>query len=254
MQEEKKMDNVEEQKVESTETATQTTSQEDIFSEIFGQKEEQFVATTEPEPEINPESNPSDVQDTSDPKSESDSYRYWQSEADKRSAEVELLKSQVSDLMKGQQSPEAKPAEKETVKLEKPVKPRKPADYDHSEALADSESESGKFLAKQEQYLDEITSYMTSVEEQREEQSRVQHILIETSEIRSPKQAKDLIYELFERSKEEDLGILGETSLKAPKNDRMAVHVFGGSLFWTRVVSVPFGGFNSICLCFAHME
>jgi len=174
MQEEKKMDNVEEQKVESTETATQTTSQEDIFSEIFGQKEEQFVATTEPEPEINPESNPSDVQDTSDPKSESDSYRYWQSEADKRSAEVELLKSQVSDLMKGQQSPEAKPAEKETVKLEKPVKPRKPADYDHSEALADSESESGKFLAKQEQYLDEITSYMTSVEEQREEQSRVQ--------------------------------------------------------------------------------
>ena len=41
-----------------------------------------------------------------------------------------------------------------------------------------------------------------------EEQSRVQHILIETSEIRSPKQAKDLIYELFERSKEEDLGIL----------------------------------------------
>ena len=41
-----------------------------------------------------------------------------------------------------------------------------------------------------------------------EEQSLVQHILIETSEIRSPKQAKDLIYELFERSKEEDLGIL----------------------------------------------
>ncbi len=41
-----------------------------------------------------------------------------------------------------------------------------------------------------------------------EEQSLVQHILIETSEIRSPKQAKDLIFELYERAKEEDLGIL----------------------------------------------
>tara|TARA_Y100000591_G_C21498647_1_gene528801 strand:- start:142 stop:678 length:537 start_codon:yes stop_codon:yes gene_type:complete len=41
-----------------------------------------------------------------------------------------------------------------------------------------------------------------------EEQSLIQHILIETSEIRSPKQAKDLIFELYERAKQEDLGIL----------------------------------------------
>ena len=41
-----------------------------------------------------------------------------------------------------------------------------------------------------------------------EEQSLVQHILIETSEIRSEKQAEDLINDLFDRAQKEDLGIL----------------------------------------------
>ena len=41
-----------------------------------------------------------------------------------------------------------------------------------------------------------------------EEQSLVQHILIETSEIRSEKQAEDLINDLYDRAQEEDLGIL----------------------------------------------
>jgi len=173
MQEEKKMDNVEEQKVES-QTATDPTSQEAIFSEIFGQESDPIVATSETEPETTPEGETSDALDTSDPKNDSDSYQYWQSQADKRSAEVELLKSQVTELMKSQNTTPAEPAKEETVKLDKPVKPRKPADYDHSEALADPESDSGKFLKKQEQYLDDITTYMTSVEEQREAQTRKQ--------------------------------------------------------------------------------
>lgn len=41
-----------------------------------------------------------------------------------------------------------------------------------------------------------------------EEQSLVQHVLIETSEIRSEKQAEDLINSLYDRAQEEDLGIL----------------------------------------------
>lgn len=167
------MDNVEEQKVES-QTATDPTSQEAIFSEIFGQESDPIVATSETEPETTPEGETSDALDTSDPKNDSDSYKYWQSQADKRSAEVELLKSQVTELMKLQNTTPAEPAKEETVKLDKPVKPRKPADYDHSEALADPESDSGKFLKKQEQYLDDITTYMTSVEEQREAQTRQQ--------------------------------------------------------------------------------
>ena len=36
----------------------------------------------------------------------------------------------------------------------------------------------------------------------------VQHILIETSEIRSEKQAEDLINDLFDRAQDEDFGIL----------------------------------------------
>lgn len=169
MQEEKNMDNVQEQQVES-QTATESTSQEDIFAEVFGNNDtEQFVAKvgTESEPEIVNEGQPSDVQSNEVPKDDSDSYKYWQSQADKRAAEVDLLKSQVTELMKAQTSTPAEPAKEETPSVEKPVKPRKPADYDHSEALADPESASGKYLAKQEQYMDNLANYMETVEIQR---------------------------------------------------------------------------------------
>ena len=167
MQEEKNMENSQEQQVES-QTATEPTQQEDIFAEVFGQPQtEQFVAKTESEPEIVNESEPSDVQSEEVPKSDNDSYKYWQSQADKRAAEVDLLKSQVTELMKAQASTPAEQPKEETVKIERPVKPRKPADYDHSEALADPESASGKYLGKQEQYLDNLANYMETVEVQR---------------------------------------------------------------------------------------
>jgi len=164
MQEEKNMDNLQEQQVES-QTATEPTQQEDIFNEVFGQPQtEQFVAKAESEPEIVNESQPSDVLSEETPKNDSDSYKYWQSQADKRAAEVDLLKSQVTELMKTQTSTPAEPAKEETPLIERPVKPRKPADYDHSEALADPESASGKYLGKQEQYMDNLASYMETVE------------------------------------------------------------------------------------------
>jgi hypothetical protein len=167
MQEEKNMDNSQEQQVES-QTATEPTQQEDIFAEVFGQPQsEQFVAKTESEPEIVDEGEPSDVQSEETPKDDSDSYKYWQSQADKRAAEVDLLKSQVTELMKAQTSTPAEEPKEETPTLSRPVKPRKPADYDHSEALADSESASGKYLAKQEQYMDNLANYMETVEVQR---------------------------------------------------------------------------------------
>jgi hypothetical protein len=167
MQEEKNMENSQEQQVES-QTATEPTQQEDIFAEVFGQPQtEQFVAKTESEPEIVNESEPSDVQSEEVPKSDNDSYKYWQSQADKRAAEVDLLKSQVTELMKAQTSTPAEEPKEETPSIERPVKPRKPADYDHSEALADPESASGKYLGKQEQYLDNLATYMETVEVQR---------------------------------------------------------------------------------------
>ena len=170
MQEEKKMDNVEEQQVES-QTATETTSQDDIFAQVFGEDNtDQFVAKAEPEPMINEQGEQNEVLETSDPKNDTDSYQYWQSQADKRSAEVDLLKSQVTELMKSKQPTAEEPVAKETVTIEKPVKPRKPAGYDHSEALADPDSDSGKFLGKQEQYIDNLANYMTDLDAKRSSQ------------------------------------------------------------------------------------
>jgi hypothetical protein len=170
MQEEKKMDNVEEQQVES-QTATETTSQDDIFAQVFGEdKTDQFVARTEPVPMINEQGEQNEVLETSDPKNDTNSYQYWQSQADKRSAEVDLLKSQVTELMKSKQPTAEEPVAKETVTIEKPVKPRKPAGYDHSEALADPDSDSGKFLSKQEQYIDNLANYMTDLDAKRSNQ------------------------------------------------------------------------------------
>jgi len=185
------MDNTQEQKVES-QTATEPTTQEDIFAEVFGQPQsEEFVAKADSEPEIVVESQPSDVPSVEDPKNDNDSYKYWQSQADKRAAEVDLLKSQVTELMKAQASTPAEQPKEETVKIERPVKPRKPADYDHSEALADPESASGKYLAKQEQYMDGLADYMDSIEANR---SKVMEQQIQQQEVftRNQKVISDL--------------------------------------------------------------
>jgi hypothetical protein len=64
--------------------------------------------------------------------------------------------------------------------IKKPVKPRKPAEYDHSEALTDPDSASAKYLAKQESYLEDMSEYvsdsnemyMNQMEESKREQRR----------------------------------------------------------------------------------
>ncbi len=174
MQEEKNMDNTQEQQVEG-QTATEPTSQQDIFAEVFGQDNtDEFVARVPSEPEIVEESKPSEIQSGEVPESGDDSYKYWQSQADKRAAEVDLLKSQVTELMKAQTSTPAEPVKEETPSIERPVKPRKPANYDHSEALADPESESGQYLSRQEQYIDSLANYMTEVDVRRSEEIKRQ--------------------------------------------------------------------------------
>ena len=72
--------------------------------------------------------------------------------------------------MKAQTSTPAEPAKEEIPSIEKPVKPRKPANYDHSEALADPDSDSGKYLSKQEQYIDSLANYMTEVDAKRSQE------------------------------------------------------------------------------------
>ena len=149
------MAQIDEQEVEGMQTEPTATS-EDIFSEIFGTTQEQLV-TDSPNEAI---SNTTDTQTMSDPKSDPGQFQYWQSQADKRSAEVDMLKSQMADVMSKVATPQAdKPTQQETA-LEKPVKPVKPSSYDHSEALTDPDSASAKYLTKQSSYLEDMTEYV----------------------------------------------------------------------------------------------
>jgi len=153
--EENTMAQIDEQEVEGMQTEPTATS-EDIFSEIFGTTQEQLV-TDSPNEAM---SNTTDTQTISDPKSDPGQFQYWQSQADKRSAEVDMLKSQMADVMSKVSTPQAdKPTQQETV-LQKPVKPVKPSSYDHSEALTDPDSASAKYLTKQSSYLEDMTEYV----------------------------------------------------------------------------------------------
>jgi hypothetical protein len=167
--EENNVAEVQEQKDDAVTAIESSSTQEDIFADIFGQQAEPIVATDPATtPDVNPLDEPSDVPSKSDPKGDPDQFQYWQSQADKRSAEVELLKGQVSELMETKASTPEEPVQKETA-IEKPVKPSKPADYDHSEALADPESKSAKYLADREMYMDNMLEYTTELEAVRTE-------------------------------------------------------------------------------------
>ena len=157
--------------VTETQTADVSVNEENIFNEIFGDNSAEFIAQQET-PDANTQSNEvSEQAQPVDPKEDDTQFQYWQSQADKRAAEVELLKSQVSDLMTQKTQPATPaPVEKETVKVEKPVKPKKPADFDHSEAITDPESSSARYLAARDGYVEEMSDYMLAIEEQRNQQ------------------------------------------------------------------------------------
>jgi hypothetical protein len=164
---------VEQTQVEAPqETAVEPRPEEDIFNDIFGDNSNEFAFHSGESEDVQ-EGEPSEVVQSVDPKEDSNQFQYWQSQADKRAAEVDLLKSQVSDLMAQKtQTASPAPAEKETASLERPVKPKKPADFDHSEAIADPDSTSAKYLVKQTEYMESMTDYTTSLEEQRIESMR----------------------------------------------------------------------------------
>lgn len=75
-------------------------------------------------------------------KEDDSQYQYWQSQADKTKAEMDELRAEMDALKSTKASKET-----DEPKLVKPEKPVKPTDYDYSEALADPESSSAKYLA-----------------------------------------------------------------------------------------------------------
>ena len=164
---------VEQPQVEAPqETAVDLAPEEDIFNDIFGDNSKEFAFQTGESQEESVDE-PTEALPSVDPKEDANQFQYWQSQADKRAAEVDLLKSQMSDLMTKQtQTASPAPAEKETVSIEKPVKPVKPANFDHSEAIADPDSSSARYLAKSTEYMENMTDYTTSLEEQRVESLR----------------------------------------------------------------------------------
>lgn len=150
-------------------TATESNSkQEDIFADIFGQSQRETFVAKDETPQYVAINEPSVVQETSDSKNEADSYKYWQSQADKRGAEVEMLKSQMADVMSRVSVPAKEDrVEKETASIVRPVKPNKPANFSHSEALDDPESDSAKYVESREQYMDGMVDYTSSLEMER---------------------------------------------------------------------------------------
>lgn len=202
--EENTMDRVDELGAEGITTEPTATS-DDIFNEIFGQAQEQVAPVSQ---EV-VTSEPTETQTAMEPKNDPDQFQYWQSQADKRAAEVDLLKSQMAEVMtKVSQPTEAAPVEKETV-LEKPVKPSKPADFDRSEALTDPDSASARYLAKQESYLESMSEYvatsnervmqtMTKAQQEQEAIARDQKVMtdLQSKYNYTPQQASDFVAQM----------------------------------------------------------
>jgi len=217
----------EQESVEGGETAITPSMEDKIFDNIFGGQEDTFVAQDAPkqetihlteEPKVE-ENNLSEVS-SSEPKNDNDQFQYWQSQADKRQAELDELKASMADMeevlpiarhlkrnpeLLSQVQESQKPKE-ETVRLERPVKPSKPAGYDHSEALEDPSSSSAKYLVEREEYMDNMSDYMIKMDEQRvvESESKIkkQEKLVKEQELirdlqmkysYTPEQAQDFM-------------------------------------------------------------
>jgi hypothetical protein len=160
-------ENAQDQTVESSDI------QADIFEQVFNPKgQDPFAAQASSEEVIQEEaafvgSEPVSTPDTIEAKEDDSQFNYWQSQADKTKAEMEALKAEMEALKSQSAQPKQEISE---PKLVKPTKPVKPGDYDYSEALADPESASAKYLASKEDYLEQMSDYVLKKDELREEQ------------------------------------------------------------------------------------
>ena len=160
---------VDEQNIVEEETANTSINEDDLFDQVFGNNSAEFVAQDETELSEPVSDQASEVQNTSDPKNDTEQYQYWQSQADKRQVEVDTLKAQMSEMVSALKSgsTESEAPKEIEQKLEKPIKPKRPSGYDHSDALNDPDSESSEYLVKKDQYLEELSEYMVNLEVQR---------------------------------------------------------------------------------------
>ena len=111
------------------------------------------------------------------------SHRYWQSQHDKKQAELDEIKSKYADMEEIipiarhiKRNPELLNVDKETKTEEKalpevvkPEKPVRPSDFSRSEAMADPDSASAKYLDAQDDYVTSMSEYMLEKETRREQ-------------------------------------------------------------------------------------
>ena len=161
-------ENAQDQTVESSDI------QADIFEQVFNPSgQDPFAAEASSEEVIQQEeapvteSEPVSTPDTIKAKEDDSQFNYWQSQADKTKAEMEVLRAELEAIKS--QSVQAK-QEISEPELVKPVKPVKPRDYDYSEALADPDSDSAKYLLAKENYLEQMSDYVLQKDELREKQ------------------------------------------------------------------------------------
>jgi hypothetical protein len=199
-------ENAQDQTVESSDI------QADIFEQVFNPRgQDPFAAQASSEEVIQEEaahveSQPVSTPDTIEAKEDDSQFQYWQSQADKTKAEMEALKAEMEALKSQSAQPQQETSE---PKLVKPSKPVKPADYDYSEALADPDSSSAKYLASKEDYLEQMSDFILKKDEIREQQmtkaqeeqlARQQHqdtlTQLQTKYNYSPEQANDFVSQM----------------------------------------------------------
>lgn len=199
-------ENAQDQTVESSDI------QADIFEQVFNPTgQDPFAAQASSEEVIQEEaapveSQPASTPDTIEAKEDDSQFQYWQSQADKTKSEMEALKAEMEALKSQSAQPQQETSE---PKLVKPTKPVKPADYDYSEALADPDSSSAKFLASKEDYLEQMSDFILKKDEIREQQmtkaqeeqlARQQHqdtlTQLQTKYNYSPEQANDFVSQM----------------------------------------------------------
>ena len=146
-----------------------TPNQEDIFDQVFNMKsDDPFAANLETQVTEEPvvESEPLSTQTMIEAKSDPNQFEYWQSQADKRSQEIGALKQELESIKTSMTKEE--PVKETKPEIVKPVKPVKPADYNHSEALADPDSPSAKYLEQNQAYLESMNDYILERDSQRD--------------------------------------------------------------------------------------
>ena len=152
-------------------------TQEDIFEEVFNLGnadpfvQEEAISSEEPIVQDEPSSTPDSVK----AKEDDSQFQYWQSQADKSSQEVNALKQEM-DALRSEVSKQANVQKETKVEptLVKPEKPVKPTDYDYSDALADPESSSAKYLADKENYMDGMSDYLMKQDDLRQQSLNAQ--------------------------------------------------------------------------------